>query len=85
MDSSDFQNLLDLDYPVDQGSIDDHSNSWSRWENYQSPQWTDNWRADGGETFQCPAFDLNDPVDITEHTLDGKGFLQMSSSLTFDF
>ncbi len=78
VDSPDFQNLLDLDYPMDKVPIS-ASKLWSGWRNYQRPSSRDNHRADNGETYQCRKFYLATPVDITEYTLDGKLFLHMTS------
>jgi hypothetical protein len=71
VDSSDLQNLLDLDYPVDKESIS-ASELWSRWRNHRLPGWRDNRRANNGEILRCLAFHLTRSVDITEYTLDGK-------------
>jgi hypothetical protein len=84
VDSSDVQSLLDLDYPTDKEPIS-VSNLWSGWRKYQLPSPRDNHRADDGETYQCHNSYIYRSVDITEYTLDGKPFLQMTSWLTFDF
>jgi hypothetical protein len=77
VDSYDFQNLLDLDYPVDKGSftIRDLRNKWRNYqETQEGPIRYNRYRADHGETDQCDAYGRDSTVDITEHTLDGKAF-----------
>jgi hypothetical protein len=83
VDSSDLQNLLDLDYPIDKEVIS-APQSWSRWRNHRSPGWKDNRQADKGVIPQCRSSRMDHSVHITEYTLDGKAFLLMSSRLTFD-
>ncbi len=74
MGTSDFQNLLDLDYPVDKGSITAHD-LWDRWRNHKLIDWRRNKRADGVDDFRCDAYGHGGLVDITEHTLNGKVFI----------
>jgi hypothetical protein len=74
VDSSDFQNLLDLNYPVDKVHTRD-SDSWSGWRNHRLPTVLDNCRADKRNIHKCRAVDVGGPVEITEHTLDGEAFL----------
>jgi hypothetical protein len=73
VDSSDLQNLLDLDYPVDKEAIS-ASELWSRWRDYQLPNWSDRPAGNTRKSFQCSFFHLTRSVDIKEHTLDGKAF-----------
>jgi hypothetical protein len=69
---------LDLDYPLDKGSITAHD-LWDRWRNHKSLEERHNKRADDGEIGYCDDYycmvDITEHmVDITEHTLDGKAF-----------
>jgi len=73
VDPSELQNLLDLDYPGDTGFIA-AENLLDRWRNYELLGRNDNKRADGGETYQCDAYDRDCTVVITQHALDGKTF-----------
>jgi hypothetical protein len=85
MDSSDLQNILDLDYPVDKEPIS-AAEMWSRWRNHRSPDSVDI-RLDTIRLLlqvQCRASRFSRLVDITEHTLDGEAFSLMRSRLTFD-
>jgi hypothetical protein len=84
VDCSDLQNLLDLNFPVDNECIS-VPELWSRWKNYRSPGRGANRRSDNGETYQCRAFHPTLSVDITEHTLDGKAFYRWGSHLTVNF
>jgi hypothetical protein len=76
VDSSDVENLLDLEYPPDKKSMS-LSELWSRWRNHVS--------TGRNVGYTCSASYFARPVDITEHILDGKEFLQMTSRLTFEF
>ena len=80
--SSDFQNLLDLDYPVDAEPIS-ASELWSKWRNYRPrrPWWVSD-EINQAKHATCSI--MLGSVDITEHTLDGEAFLQIISLLTFD-
>jgi hypothetical protein len=73
VDSSDFQNILDLDYPVDEGSITTHD-SWNGWGYDRALRQSKKIRADKGETYKCDAYYPDDLVDIMGHALDGKAF-----------
>jgi hypothetical protein len=73
VDSSDLQNLLDLDYPLDEEHIS-ALNMGSGWRKHQVPSSPRNYRADEGPTYNCGTFLPIRSVNITERTLDGKSF-----------
>lgn len=84
MDSSDLQNLLDLDHPMEKRPISSLE-SWKSHLLIGKERWESSSRNDDGHIWQCSAFRFTRLVDVTEHTLDGKAFLSMTSRLTFDF